>query len=329
MKNYTIKDIAKRAGVGTTTVSRVLNNHPYVSEEKRDKVLQAIEDLNYRPNKNAKWLRESSSGIVGFLTDEVATTPFAVDIIRGAQEAASERDYVLMVMNTGKDMQDAEAAVEFLLERQVAGIVYAAMFHQEVQLPDNIYQTPTALANCFVDDDSLPAAVPDEFVGGYRATKRLLKAGHRRIALLNVFPDTIPAAVGRLAGYKAALAEHDIAFDATLIDTGWDTSQEVFTTTQQMLQMSNRPTGFFAGNDRIAMGIFVAIKDMGLRIPEDVGVVGFDNQESVARYLIPALTTIQLPHYEMGRWAFDRLFAEDDDPIREKIDCALVERKSV
>lgn len=332
MSKYTIKDIAKHAGVGTTTVSRVLNDHPYVSEEKREKVLQAIEDLNYRPNFNARWLRESSSGLIGFVTDDVAITPFAVDIIRGAQEAAYKQSYVLLVMNTDSSLQSAESAVEFLLERQVVGIIYAAMFHRAVDLPSNIYQVPTVLANCYARDHSLPAAVPDEFIGGYRATRTLLEVGHRRIAFLNVTPPAVDAAEGRLAGYREALSEFDLPFDEALIADAVEDAQINFETTQDLLSLPNPPTAFFCGNDRTAMSSYAAIKANGLRIPEDIGVVGFDNQYSIPENLIPMLTTIQLPHYEMGKWAFNQLLADDfneNSPPHELIDCPLVIRNSV
>lgn len=328
MKNYTIKDIAKHAGVGTTTVSRVLNNHPYVSDEKRQQVLKAIEDLNYRPNINAKWLRESSSGMVGFLTNQVATTPYAVDIIRGAQNAVQEHGYVLMVMNTDDDLQDTTDAVEFLLERQVAGIVYAAMFHREVKLPDNIYQVPTALANCFVADASLPSAVPDEVIGAYRATKILLEAGHKRIGFLNVIPPSTPAMLGRLKGYRRALDEYNIPFDSDLVGTNHFAPHN-YNETKRLLELDNPPTAIFSGTDRTAMASYMAIRDAGLRIPEDISVVGFDNQFDVATNLIPSLTTIQLPHYEMGQWAVQQILSNTNECPQAKIDCPLVLRDSV
>lgn len=330
MTNYTIKDIARLAGVGTTTVSRVLNKHPYVSEEKREAVLKAIAELDYRPNFNARWLRGSNSGLIGFLTDEVATTPFAVDIIRGAQETAYEQDYVLLVMNTGSTEASAKAAVDFLLERQVAGIIYAAMFHREVTLPENIHKVPVALANCYEKGRSVPSAVPDEFIGGYRATHELLQAGHRRIAFLNVTAPAVDAKRGRLAGYKQALQEFDIAFDDELIGTSEDDAHHNYESTLNLLKLSNPPTAIFAGNDRTAMSCYGAIQDMGLKIPHDIAVVGFDNQWSIPENLIPALTTIQLPHYEMGKWAFNQLFVEQgDSPAQVKIDCPLVSRDSV
>lgn len=323
--NLTIKDIARHANVGTTTVSRVLNDHPYVSQEKRERVLHAIDELNYRQNFSAKWLRSTNSGLIGFLTDDVATTPYAVDIIGGAQNAASESDHVLLVLNTGKDL---EADVEFLLERQVAGIIYASFFHREVTLPDNIYQVPAALANCYIADKSLPSAVPDEFIGGYRATKVLLDAGHRRIGFMNVIPPAIDAQKGRLAGYKQALKELDIPFDPELIGTT-TVSPENYMITKHLLNLKNPPTALFCGTDRTAMASYIAILEAGLRIPDDISIVGFDNQIDIVEGLLPMLTTVQLPHYEMGKWAFNQLFTDNETPIQEKIDCKLVERDSV
>lgn len=325
---YTIKDIAKYAKVGTTTVSRVLNNHPYVSDEKRQAVLDAIDSLNYRQNLSAKWLRNADTGMIGFLTDDVATTPYAVDIIRGAQEAASANEQVLLVVNAGTDIQSRHDAVEFLLERQVMGIIYAAMFHREVTLPKNIYQVSTALANCFVKDRSLPSAVPDEFIGGYRATKALLDAGHTRIGFLNVVAPSTPARNGRLAGYKAALDECGIPFDSDLL--GETTlAPHNFTETQRLLSLDQAPTAIFAGTDRTAMASYQAIRAMGMRIPEDISIIGFDNQIDVSTNLLPNLTTMQLPHYEMGRWAFNQLFVVEKEPTQAKIDCALVYRDSI
>ena len=323
--NLTIKDIARHANVGTTTVSRVLNDHPYVSQEKRERVLHAIDELNYRQNFSAKWLRSTNTGLIGFLTADVATTPYAVDIIGGAQDAASASDHVLMVVSADNNL---EASVEFLLERQVAGIIYAAFFHREVTLPDNIYQVPTALANCYVGDNSLPSAVPDEFGGGYRATKVLLDAGHRRIGFMNVTPPAVPAQKGRLAGYKQALKEFDVPFDPELIGTTTQ-SPENYVTTKRLLNLKNPPTAIFCGTDRTAMASYIAILNAGLRIPDDISIVGFDNQIDVAEGLLPMLTTVQLPHYEMGKWAFNQLFVNDENPIQAKIDCKLVERDSV
>lgn len=327
----TIKDIARHAGVGTTTVSRVLNDHPYVSDEKRLKVLAAIDELDYRPSYSARWLRSKESGLIGFLTNEVATTHYAVDIIRGAQDAASEHDNVLLVLNPEKTPQATEAAVEFLLERQVRGIIYAAFFHRAVDLPENIRQVPTVLANCYVRDHSLPAAVPDEYLGGYQATRRLLEAGHQRIAFLNVIPPAVDAQRGRLAGYKKALADFAVPYDPALVARAENDSHANYETTKHFLSLPDPPTGFFFGNDRTALGGYPAIIEKGLRIPDDVGVVGFDNQADIASNLMPPLTTLQLPHYEMGYWACNYLLQDDNanTSTQATLECPIIERSSV
>ena len=133
---------------------------------------------------------------------------------------------------------------------------------------------------------------------------------------------------GRLAGYLQALKEYDIPFDPEI--TGVTTeSPENYITTKRIINVKNPPTALFCGTDRTAMACYIAILDAGLRIPDDISIVGFDNQIDVATGLLPMLTTIQLPHYEMGKWAFNQLFTDNKDPIQEKIDCELVIRDSV
>src|SRR5262245_42681258 len=153
-RKYTIEDIAKHAGVSRGTVSRVLNNHPAVSEDTRQHVLDVIEAMEYRPNFSARHMRTDSSNLVGFglITDEVITSPYAVDMIRGAQETLWEQGKVMLVVNAGYGTRLTEASLEALLERRVEGIIYAAMFHRPVELPPKLSQVPVVLANCFSPD---------------------------------------------------------------------------------------------------------------------------------------------------------------------------------
>lgn len=339
---YTIEDVAKIAGVSRGTVSRVLNNHPAVSDEARAKVLEAIEKSNYRPNFSARHMRTDSSNLIGFglLADEVITTPYAVDMIRGAQEALWALGKVMLVVNAGhtNGANMTEASLEALLERRVEGIIYAAMFHHAVEIPAHHSQVPIVLANCFSADRRFTSVVPDEVSGGYAATKRLLQAGHRRIGFINLgsthenVPPPIPAAVGRLEGYKRALAEYDVEFDESLILYTQQTPQMNYELANHLMQMSNPPTAIFCGNDRTALACYGALSQLGLRIPKDVAIVGFDNQLDLAPALWPGLTTVQLPHYEMGKWAVEYLLSAKDkpqEPIQHLIDCPLVERESV
>lgn len=336
-KKYTIEDIAQAAGVSRGTVSRVLNNHPSVNDETRARVSQVIETLNYRPNFSARHMRTASSNLVGFglMTDEVITTPYAVDIISGAQEALWSRNKVMLVVNAGYQTELTRLSLEAMLERRVEGIIYATMYHRAVELPPEMSGVPVVLANCFVPDRTLPSVVPDEEQGGYIATQTLLAKGHRRIAFINLggIPVPVPAATGRLRGYRKALEEYDIPFDPMLVRNTGQTPQDNYHLTLELIQMPDPPTAIFCGNDRTAMGCYGALSSLGLRIPDDVAVVGFDNQKDIADGLWPPLTTVQLPHYAMGQWAVNYLekYATHPSPppIQHQLPCPLVERQSV
>ncbi len=334
----TIKEIARHAGVGTTTVSRVLNNHPYVSDDKRRRVEEAIAALHYRPSQTARHLRGGSSGLLGFLTDDVATTPYAVDIIRGAQDVAWAHHMVLLVADSGGNTHFAEAAVDVFRERAVEGIVYAAMYHRPVQLPAGLDGLPTVLANCFLEDRSAPSVVPDEFDGGYHATTAAINAGHQRIGFINLWEENkaatppFPAIYGRLRGYRQALQDHDIPYDGSLAHFSNQTPQSNYRHTQELMALPQPPTAIFCGNDKIAMNCYSALAELGLRVPQDVAVIGYDNIAHIAEGLLPTLTTMQLPHYEMGKWAVQYLIENRGrtmEPLQVALPCPLVARESV
>lgn len=337
-RKITIKEIARRAGVGTTTVSRVLNAQPYVSADKRRRVEEAIAALDYRPSPAARHLRGGASGLLGFLTDDVATTPYAVDIIRGAQDVAWAHGMVLLVADSGGDERFAEAAAQVFRQRAVEGIVYAAMYHRPVQLPRGLKGMPTVLANCFLEDGSAPSVVPDEFYGGYHATKAAIEAGHRRIGFINLWEDAsgvtppFPAIYGRLRGYRQALSDHGIAPDAALLRFSNQIPQENVRHTRELLALEQPPSAIFCGNDKVAMNCYSALAGLGLRVPADVAVIGFDNIAHIAEGLLPALTTMQLPHYAMGKWAAQFLMDQRGhalEPLQVALPCPLVRRESV
>jgi LacI family transcriptional regulator len=320
-------------------VSRVLNEHPSVNAETRARVLEVIEQLNYRPNFSARHMRTNSSNLVGFglITDEVITSPYAVDMIRGAQETLWQQGKVMLVVNAGYGTKMTEASLSALLERRVEGIIYATMFHRAVELPPQMSQVPVVLANCFAADRAYSSVVPDERAGGYAATSVLLRKGHRRIGFINLgappgSQPPLPAAVGRLEGYKQALVEYDVPYDDSLVVYTLQIEGPSHPLAQQLMQLPDPPTAIFCGNDRTAMSCYGALTALGLRIPDDVAVVGFDNQVDIAAGLYPPLTTAQLPHYEMGVWAVQHLMSVNDassPPIQHLIDCPLVERESV
>jgi LacI family transcriptional regulator len=334
----TIEDIARLSEVSRGTVSRVLNNHPAVSDETRARVLHVIERLNYSPNFSARHMRTETSNMFGFETDEVATTPHAVDIIRGAQETLRQHGKVMLVISAGYDFETTQSSLEVLIERRVEGIIYATMFHREVELPPQISRIPTVLANCYAKDRSLPSVVPDEVSGGYSAARVLLEKGHTRIAFINLgmawssHIPPLPASEGRLKGFKLALAEFGVPFDESLLvytDQRPETNHQI---TLELMQRPKPPTAIFCGNDRTAMGCYNGLMSLGFKIPHDVAVVGFDNHIPICEAMYPSLTTVQLPHYEMGKWAVEYLLSSRNmpfSPVQHQIECALVSRQSV
>lgn len=332
-KQPSMYDVARVAGVSQTTVSFVVNNVPDVNipQETRERVLAAVRELGWRPNAMARALRMQSSHTIGLISDEIATSSHAGKIIQGAQDAAWTNAKMVLVINTGDNIDIERAATEMMLERQVEGLIFATMYHREVVVPSLFKQVPTVLLDCYTADRSLPSVVPDERQGGYTATRLLIERGHRRIGLLNeVGP--LPAKFGRLAGYKQALADYGLPFDPGLVREGVVTAPEGYRCAHELLSLPARPTALFCYNDSMAMGAYDAARELGLGIPADLAIVGFDNLELIAAQLRPPLTTIELPHYQMGQWAVQFLFehggASTLDPIQQMISCPLILRES-
>jgi LacI family transcriptional regulator len=327
----TLKDVAKLAGVSFKTVSRVINRSPHLKDEMRQKVLRAIDALEYRPHHNARHLRTGRSNVLAFINDDIAMTPFAGRIIQGAQEASWRNGMLLLTLHTGGDRSFERAAVHAAIDRQVEGIVFATMYHRAVEVPEAAFEIPLVLVDCFASNGPHTSVVPDETGGGYAATKCLLERGHRRIAMINA-DLKYPAAVGRLNGYREALKDFGIEFDSRLIRTGGWWQEDGYEHAISLLEV--KPTAIFCVSDRVAMGVYDALKERELRIPEDVSVVGFDDQELIAPHLRPALTTVRVPYFEMGSWAVEHLAEAGgalDKSKRQivRLDCPLVPRCSV
>jgi LacI family transcriptional regulator len=327
-------EVAKKAGVSQTTVSLVVNNDRSIniSEATRQRVLDAIRELGYRPNAAARKMRTNRSHYIGFITDEIATTPHAGLIVKGAQDAAWQASKIILLVNTSGHPDMEEAAVEMMLEQRVEGIIYAAMYHHPVEPPETLQQLPSVLLNCYNQDRSLPSVVSDEVDGGFSATEYLIKKGHRRIGFANYTGPT-PGSVGRLEGYKKALEHHGIPYDPAFVEHAAGEADGGYDCTMRLFQRNPRPTALFCFNDRMAMGAYDALRKLNLEIPQDVAVVGFDNQEIIAAHLWPGLTTLQLPHYEMGVWAVEYLIKiiadpENRAPVQHMIGCPIVERNS-
>jgi LacI family transcriptional regulator len=330
-----IKDVAERAGVSTATVSLVLNDVAgiRVAPATRDRVRAAARELGYRPNSVARSLRTQRTEMIGFVSDEIATTPYAGKMIQGAEDVAWQAGYVLLLVNTGGAEELQRRAVQALLERQVDGMVFATMYHKVVTLPEAISGIPLVVLDAEPDGSPVPFVVPDETGGAYAIMEELITAGHRRIAHIT---DRLgsPAALLRRQAYQDMLTRHGIPLEPGLV-AGDDTDHEGgHRAAKLLLDHAEPPTAVFCFNDQMAMGVYRAAAERGLRIPDDLSVVGFDDQELIASALSPGLTTVALPHYAMGEWAMQTLLErihdhEGEAPGGRLMACPLVRRASV
>ncbi len=329
-----MRDVAAAAGVSQATVSLVLNDVDggRVSPATRDRILAAVRELDYQTNAFAKSLRSGTSGLIGFISDEVASAPFAGRLLKGAQELAWETGNVILSVDTFGDPELEAAAIAMMRSYRVRGVVYASMYHRVLELPAGLDGVRTVVLNAQEAQRRASAFFPDEELGGYVATRQLLDAGHRRVAMINIqTPDLdLPAGIGRLAGYQRALAEAGIAFDPSLVRYGMGDVEDGRVLARDLMTTAEPPTAMFCGNDRTAWGAYRALESLGLKVPDDCSIVGFDNQDTLAPYLDPGLTTLALPFEQMSREALQALLAPTaTEPASYPIECSLVVRGSV
>ena len=363
MPKPTMTDVARAAGVSQSTVSLVLNNRGRsmrISAQTEARVRAAMEELGFRPNLAARNLRLQRTRTIGLVTDFIASTPFAGRVVLGAQDEAWKDGHLLLLVNTDGNKQVEDVAVRALVDRQVDGLVYAAMDWRPVDLPASFTEVPSVLANCWDgaaaapygstrirpgEQDRLerghPSVGPSEFYGGRLAAQAVVAAGHREIAFLGG-PQHHPATVERESGFRQVLREARIpvrrgwvCYDEHGIEAGYVGGhiEGGFANAAKLLDSGARPTAFLCWNDRVAVGAITAAMQRGLRVPEDLSVVGYDDDPELAAHFPPGLTTVLLPHYRMGQAAVAALLTairtgEPPSPARQ-VAGELIVRASV
>jgi LacI family transcriptional regulator len=340
-RRITMSDVAQLAGCSQATVSVVLNNANGVkiSGATRARVIEAARELNYSPDLlahqhiSAADLPPKIEDTVGFLVDQLATSPEAVVAIEGVRQALWEDGRVVLAAQTMNDSEMEEKTVAAMVQNGIAGLIYMTIFTRRTELPTCIQKlkVPVVLINCYEQSGQFPAAVPGEVEGGYRATKLLLDNGHRRIGLITGEP-WMEAARDRLKGYRRALHEFGVTYEPEFVMQGNWSPSSGYDNTRKLLALPQRPTAIFCQNDRMAIGCYEALKEAGLSIPHNISVVGYDDEE-ISRHLTPQLSTVVLPHRAMGHWAVQKLNemrgAKTSVFAKDQIDCTLVVRKSV
>lgn len=331
-KRATMSQVARLAGVSTATVSFIVNNEPKaktLTQATRDRVNEAIRMLDYRPNLAARGLRTQRTHSIAVLTDFLTSVPWENSVTRGVQERAWDRGYLVTTIATGENPTLRASAIDMVLARQFDAAIVTTDFTHEVMVPKEFDQLPVALLNCYSNNSDHPTVLPAERAGGRAAADVLIAAGHRRIGFINGVHTTYAAKQRRL-GYRDALLAADIPYDRTLVRTGNFETDGGYEQAVALLDRPDPPTAIMCGNDRMAVGLYYAAFQRGLRIPEDLSVVGYDNHLELSGRAVPAMTSVQLPHYEMGLAAVDMLLAPTEDgPRLREIACEPVLRKSV
>ncbi len=307
----TIRTVAARAGVSIKTVSRVLNDPDSVAEETRSRVRAVAEELNFIPDERARGFRSGRSGTVGFLTDVIATTPYSVDIIRGVEDALAERGISLLIGNTENRIGGLPTILRAFRGSRVEGVVFAAMYHREANDFGAAISGPSVLVNCFTTLADVATVLPDDEEGGHLVGRHLLELGHRRIGFLTLWPE-IAAMQLRRTGLARACSEAGVSLAEDLFvagqnGTGPFDQSVAFAAARNLLSRRDRPTAIFCGNDEMALQVYNAAAELGLRIPHDISVVGFDDYRLFSEGMRPGLTTVALSYQRMGRIAADLL----------------------
>lgn len=324
----TMKDVALRAGVSQSTVSFVLNGleDMRISRDTRKRVLDAAEDLGYRPRGAGRPPKSAENGLIGVMFDEIATSPFAAISIEAIQEEAWKQDVIVEVVMTGGDASYEATVLRKWSGDNAIGVIHGSILTRALHPPDGLARHRSVLLNCYDPEGRYASVVPAERRGGEVATEALIAAGHRRIAFISG-ETWMEASDQRMEGYERALRAAGIPVDPSLIVAGNFLPSGGREATLKLMSGPDRPDAIFCANDLTAVGCYEALKELGEKPGETVAVMGYDDQE-IAQHLHPELSTVLLPHREMGQWALGWLLDGERGIEMERLECPLVPRKS-
>ena len=309
----TMKDVAKLAGVSTSTVSHVINNNRFVSEAVREKITSAISQLNYAPSALARSLKINQTRTIGMLLT-ASSNPFYAEVVRGVERSCYERGYSLVLCNTDGDENRMNRSLETLLQKRVDGLLImcteshipsAEILNRYPSIPSVMMDwSPFEGGSDIIQDNSL--------LGGEMATRYLIARGYTRIACIAGPQDKTPARL-RLEGFQQAMAQAELPVLPGYIVNGDFEFQGGYNAMNQLLALKPLPEAVFTSNDAMAVGVYHALFQAALSVPQDIAVIGYDDIK-LARYMTPPLTTIHQPKDELGELAIDTLLHRLAEP---------------
>jgi LacI family transcriptional regulator len=312
-----LAQVAAAAGVATSTASLVLSGRGTevrISDRVQELVRATADDLGYRPNAVSVGLRKGETSTLGFVSDSVASSRLAGEMIKGAIEAARDRGYMLFVGETSGNAHQERLLLDAMFDRQVDGVILASMLTHVRDIPADITRTPAVLLNLEPEQPiDVPAVVPDERQSGRDAATALIEAGHTDIHLIGAGPtlDHVPpfslAARQRLEGILEVMDGAGLRPASGHVVNQW-LPPDGWRLVSALLEAA-RPQALICFNDRLAMGAYQALQEHGLRVPDDCSIVSFDDA-TIASWLRPGLTTLALPHRAMGKRASELLIAQ-------------------
>ncbi len=324
-KRTTIQDIANEAQVSISTVSRVLNGNVVVREDKRKAVLSAVKRLEYRPNIFAQGLASGQSMTIGVLTQQISS-PFYDAILYGLLSGLRGTGYSPLIADGHMQMDKEQRAIETLMRRRVDGFIVLGPTSNADYLQALAERVPLVVIGR--DVSPIQCISMDNFGGGYTATRHLIDLGHRSIAHITGIP-THPDSIARCEGYKKALSEAGIEVDDSLIVEGQFSEQSGVLAAEMLMMRGRTFSAIFVSNDQMAYGVQLAFFRRGIRVPDDVSIIGYDDQ-TVSAYVIPPLTTMRQPADEIGRTAADAVLKlmKDEEIGEIRFSADLIVRES-
>lgn len=337
----TLRDVAAEVGVSASTVSLVLNDQDRgrVRPDLADQVRAAAERLGYEPNLLAKSLQSRKTHTIGVISESVASSQFSSEMLAGAQDAARAAGYMLVLVDIGADgPEKADEVIRMLVRRDVEGIIIATDFHRTRAIPTVAKRLPVVFLDCVPeapDAEVFATVVPDERAGARHAVERLVELGHRRVAHIGVSDRDYLASGLRLKGFTDALDAAGIPISPWLRVVAANPSTAAGRVAAEQLldlPLDERPTAIFCFSDQIAWGVLQVARSKGVRIPDELAVVGFDNHRFIAEATLPALTTVELPHRHMGELAVEACLRALTRPRSGRqhitVECPLIIRDS-
>ncbi len=302
-----IQDVAARANVSIATVSRVINRSAHkVSPETRKRVQKAIKELDYRPNALARSLHMKKSMTIGVIIPDISNHYYA-EIVRGVQDVADREGYNIILQNTDRSQERIVKSIYLLREKIADGIIFSGGVIHGFEPLSALKELRERVVVIGRHDVNFPAVIVENIDGATLAVQHLIDLGHTRIGFIGGANNSTTANE-RLTGYKSALAQNGYLFDEKLIRYGNLTPKSGYREAKSLLSEKQRPSAIFAANDQMAFGAIYAAKELGIAVPNDLAVVGFDNIP-LSSYFVPPLSTIEIPMYSLGFKAMEMLIS--------------------